>query len=222
VALSVVLGALALIAPAADAAVPAQPFVSGATFPFNGVWLDSTDGGHYWDASGDGLCRVDADATSPSGFTQNAATCDVQAKKPTQAVVGPQNADGTYFIYAADMSSKSGGPLRLTYDPTAGGGAGAIVAGSAQSLGGLNTVGFFADAGGNFKNSSVQLGPCDHTAGAATATQANCLALYIAFERSKKIERINNVDKAAALQSIETISKTTDPRKGVRFGLGMF
>src|SRR3954454_22303536 len=134
VALSVVLGALALVAPAANAAVPAQPFVSGATFPFNGVWLESQDGGHYWDASGDGLCRVDADATSPSGFTQNAATCDVQAKKPTQAVVGPKNADGTYFVYAADMSSKSGGPLRLTYEPTAGGGAGAVGPGRAQAL----------------------------------------------------------------------------------------
>jgi hypothetical protein len=227
VALSVVLGALALIAPAANAAVPAQPFVSGATFPFNGVWLESQDGGHYWDASGDGLCRVDADAASPSGFTQNAGTCDVQAKKPTQAVVGPKNADGTYYVYAADMSSKSGGPLRLTYDPNAdpdanGQGRGAIVAGSAQTLGGLNTVGFFADAGGNFKNSSVQLGPCDQTAGAKTAGQANCLALYLGFERSKKIERINNVDQPSAQQSIETISKTTDPRKGVRFGIGMF
>ena len=89
-------------------------------------------------------------------------------------------------------------------------------------LGGLNTVGFFADAGGNFKNSSVQLGPCDRTGGAKTAGQAHCLALYIAFERSKKIERINNVDQPAAQQSIETISKTTDPRKGVRFGIGMF
>jgi hypothetical protein len=218
VALSAVLGALALIAPAANAAVPAQPFVSGATFPFNGVWLPSADGGHYWDASGDGLCRVDKDATSPSGFTQNAATCDVQAKKPTQAVVGPKNADGTYFVYAADMSSKSGGPLRLTYDPS---GSGSIQANSAQTLGGLNTVGFFSDSGGNFKNSSVQLGPCDQTAGAATAG-TQCLALYLAFERSKKIERINNVDKPSAQQSIETISKTTDPRKGVRFGIGMF
>src|SRR5262245_7169968 len=221
----VALGVAGVTAPVAGAAtgdVPGQPFVSGATFPFNGVWLDSTDGGHYWDASGDGLCRVDADATSPSGFTQNAGTCDVQAKKPTQAVVGPKNADGTYFVYAADMSSKSGGPLRLTYDPTADGGKGLIVAASAQTLGGLNTVGFFSDAGGNFKNSSVQLGPCDRTAGAATATQPNCLALYLAFERSKKIERINNVDQAPAQQSIETISKTTDPRKGVRFGIGMF
>jgi hypothetical protein len=223
VALSVVLGALALVAPAgASAAVQAQTYASSVTFPFNGVWLDSTDGGHYWDASGNGLCRVDADAAAPSGSSENAATCDVQAKKPTQAVVGPQNADGTYYVYAADMSSKSGRPLRLTYDPTAGGGAGAIVAGSAQALGGLNTVGFFSDAGGNFKNSSVQLGPCDQTTGAATAGQQGCLALYIAFERSKKIERINNVDKASAQQSIERISKTTDPRKGVRFGIGMF
>jgi hypothetical protein len=221
-AILVALGAVAVLAPAAGAAVPGQPYVSGATFPFNGVWLESTDGGHYWDASGDGLCRVDADATSPSGFTQNAGTCDVQAKKPTQAVVGPKNADGTYYVYAADMSSKSGGPLRLTYDPAADSGRGLIVAGSAQSLGGLNTVGFFSDAGGNFKNSSVQLGPCDQTTGAKTAGQQGCLALYLGFERSKKIERINNVDQPAAQQSIETISTVTDKRKGVRFGIGMF
>ena len=219
-ALSVVLGALGLLAPAANAAVPAQPYVSGATFPFNGVWLDSPDGGHYWDASGDGLCRVDPDPASPTGFTQNAGTCDVQAKKPTQAVVGPKNADGTYFVYAADMSSKSGGPLRLTYDPTADSGAGRIVAGSAQALGGLNTVGFFSDSAGNFKNSSVQLGPCDRSA--HSTITGSCTALYLAFERSQKIERINNVDQPPAQQSIETISKVTDKRKGVRFGIGMF
>jgi hypothetical protein len=217
-----VLGALAFLAPGANAAVPGQPLASGVTFPFNGVWLDSTDGGHYWDASGNGLCRVDKDPASPSGFSETLITCDVEAKKPTQAVVGPQNADGTYFVYAADMSSQSGGPLRLLYDPTADGGKGRLLAGNAEPLGGLNTVGFFSDSSGNFKNSSVQLGPCDQTAGAVTATQPNCLALYLGFERSKKIERINNVDKARAQQSIETISQTTDKRKGVRYGIGMF
>jgi hypothetical protein len=203
------------------AAAPSAKFVSGVTFPFNGVWLESTDGGHYWDASGDGLCRIDPDATTPDGFSQNTGTCDVQAKKPTQAVVGPVNADGTYYVYAADMSSKSGGPLRLTYDPTADSGKGLIVANSATVLGGLNTVGFFADAGGNFKNSSVFLGPCDRSP-SSTIAAGPCTALYVGFERSKKIERINNVDQPIAAQSIETISKTTDPRKGVRFGIGVF
>src|SRR4029077_19677465 len=88
-------------------------------------------------------------------------------------------------------------------------------------LGGLNTVGFFADAGGNFKNSSVSLGPCDQTPGAQTAGTP-CTALYVGFERSQKIERINNVDQPIAAQSIETISKVTDKRKGVRFGIGIF
>ena len=37
----------------------------------------------------------------------------------------------------------------------------------------------------------------------------------------QRIERINNVDQPRAAQSIETISKTTDPRKGVRYGIGM-
>jgi hypothetical protein len=123
------------------------------------------------------------------------------------------NGDGTFFVYAADMSSKSGGPVRLTYDPTASAGAGAIVAGSGTTLGGLNTVGFFADAGGNFKNSSVSLGPCDQTVGAKTAG-TTCTALYVGFERSQKIERINNVDQPVAAQSIETVSKVTDKRTG--------
>ena len=111
--------------------------------------------------------------------------------------------------------------MRLTYDPTASAGAGAIVAGSGTTLGGLNTVGFFADAGGNFKNSSVSLGPCDQTVGAKTAG-TTCTALYLGFERSQKIERINNVDQPVAAQSIETVSKVTDKRKGVRFGIGIF
>ncbi len=207
--------------PGTALADPGAPFVSGVTFPFNGVWLDSVNGGHFWDSSGTGLCRIDPDAAAAGGFSENVGTCDVQAKKPTQAVVGPTNADGTYFVYAADMSSKSGGPVRITYDPAADNGEGRLVAASGTLLGGLNTVGFFSDAAGNFKNSAVALGPCDQTPGALTAG-TTCLALYLAFGRSKKIERINNVDKASAAQSIETISKTTDKRKGVRFGLGTF
>src|SRR6478609_5126865 len=144
---------------------PGASFVSPVTLPSNGVWLESTDGGHYWDASGSGLCRIDPTPAVPGGFTQNAGTCDVQAKKLTQAVVGPKNADGSYFVYTSDMSSKSGGPVRLTYDPTADSGKGRVVAGSGTPLGGLNTVGFFADQAGNFKNSSVALGPCDQTPG---------------------------------------------------------
>src|SRR6185436_16315076 len=133
----------------------------------------------------------------------------------------------TYFVYLADMSSKSGGPVRVVYNPNAdpaapgGPGRGAIVAGSGTLLGGLNTVGFFADSAGNFKNSSVALGPCNDSSSGAIA-DTGCKALYLGFERSKMIERINHVDQPVAQQSIETISKTTDPRKGVRFGIGMF
>ena len=50
----------------------------------------------------------------------------------------------------------------------------------------------------------------------------NCLALYLAFDRSPKIERINNVDGPIAAQSIETISTVNDTRKGCRFGMGTF
>src|SRR5690348_8537996 len=210
-------------------AAPGTMYVAGVTFPFNGVWLDSPDGGHYWDASGNGICRIDASATSATGFIENTGTCDVQAKKPTQVVVGPVNADGTSFLYSADMSSKSGGPLRLTYDPNADPdpnnnnlGRGAIVANSAQNLGGLNTVGFFADAAGNFKNSSVALGPCNASTVNPVPAGTPCLALYLGFERSKKIERINFVDQPAASQTIEDISKTADKRKGVRYGIASF
>src|SRR5579859_1864969 len=208
-------------------AAPGTMYVAGVTFPFNGVWLDSPDGGHYWDASGSGICRIDASATSPTGFIENVSTCDVQAKKPTQVVVGPLNAVGTpdagkYYLYSADMSSQSGGPLRLTYDPAANAGAGGIVLGSAQPLGGLNTVGFFSDAVGNFKNSSVALGPCNASTVNPVPAGTPCLALYLGFERSKKIERINFVDQPAASQTIEDISATADRRKGVRYGIATF
>src|SRR5438105_2785569 len=73
--------------PAAHAAT-GSPFVAGVTFPFNGVWLDSADGGHFWDASGNGLCRIDKDPVTGT-FSENVATCNVEAKKPTQAVVDP-------------------------------------------------------------------------------------------------------------------------------------
>lgn len=214
--LPVVLASLALVAstlaPAADAAA-GVPTVSGVLTPFNGAFLDSTDGGHYWDAGGNGLCRVDVTAT---GATENTATCDTQSKTPTQVAVGPRNADGDYFLYVSDMSSNGGGPLRLTYDPTADGGAGRIVAGSAVALGGLDTTGFFADATGTFRNSSIALGPCD-----ATITTP-CTAVYLGFEKSKKIERIDFADQPLAQQAIETISTTDDIRKGVRFGIGDF
>jgi hypothetical protein len=196
--------------------------VSAVTFPFNGVWLDSGDGGHYWNASASGLCRIDKDAASPTGFSENLGTCDVQSKKPTQAVVDPTvPKTAPYFVYEADMASNSGGPVRVTFDPNADGGKGLVVAGSSTGLGGLNTVGFFSDAAGNFKNSSVALGPCNHSASSPVAA-GPCTALYLAFERSKMIERINFVDQPVGSQTIETISKTADKRKGVRFGIGMF
>ena len=199
---------------------------AGVTFPFNGVWLDGTTAGHYWDASGGaGMCRIDASATGQTGFVENASTCDVQSKKPTQAVVGPRNADGTYYVYLADMSSKSGGPVRVTFDPTADNGNGLIVPGSGLLVGGLDTVGFFADANSNFKNSSVTLGPCNHSNTNPVVENTStgpCLALYLGFERSKKIERINWVDKPINQQSIEDISQTADRRKGVRFGIATF
>ncbi|HEX3592158.1 MAG TPA: hypothetical protein VHV74_21265, partial [Pseudonocardiaceae bacterium] len=204
---------MATLAWAASAA-PGTATVSGVTTPFNGVWLESADGGHYWSADGNGLCRIDVTA---NGSVENAATCDVQAKAPTQAVVGPQNANGTYFVYVADMSSASAGPVRLVYDPSADNGQGRIVANSAVIEGGLNTVGFFSDSNSNFRNSSVALGPC-----ASTITTTPCTALYLAFERSKKIERIDFADQPLAAQAIETISKTNDVRKGVRYGIADF
>jgi hypothetical protein len=203
---------IAAFAVAASAASGATT-VSSVTSPFNGAWLDSSDGGHYWDAGENGLCRVDA---TGSGFAENPASCDVRSGTPTQVAVGPRRTDGTYFLYVSDMSSRGGGPVRLVYDPNADGGAGAVVANSAVLVGGPNTAGFFADATGTFRNSSVALGPCD-----ATVT-GPCTALYLGFARSRKLERIDFVDQPVAVQSIETISRTTDVRKGVRFGIGDF
>src|SRR5690348_5603079 len=73
---TVVLPILAVFNAFVATAAPGTMYVAGATFPFNGVWLESPDksvdavnGGHYWDASGgNGLCRIDADPASPTGF----------------------------------------------------------------------------------------------------------------------------------------------------------
>jgi hypothetical protein len=194
-------------------AAPGTTTVSGVLTPLNGVWLDSADGGHYWDVNGNGICRVD---TTASGPVENLSTCDLQSTKPTQVAVGAQRSDGTYYIYVSDMSSKSIGPLRMVYDPNADGGLGDIVPNSANILGGLGTVGFFGDSTGSFRSSSVAVGPC-----AATITTP-CTALYVAFEKSKRIERINFADQPLADQSIETISLTNDIRKGVRYGIATF
>lgn len=203
------IGALAVAAFAA----PGGSFVSGVSTPFNGAWLDSADGGHYWDPSGNGLCRID---TTANGSVENQSTCDLQATAPTQVAVGPMRTDGTYFIYVADMSSTSSGPVRLTFDPTADSGKGRIVAGSRLVVGGQHTAGFFSDASGSFRSSSVAVGPC------AASITTPCTALYVAFERSKRVERIDFVDQPSQSQSIETISKTTDIRRGVRYGLADF
>src|ERR1700750_852667 len=104
-AIVLAVAAAAVLAPTALAG-PGQTYVSGVTFPFNGVWLDSADGGHYWGASGHGLCRIDPDPANPGGFIENAATCDVQAKKPTQAVVDPKTMSTTKnsFLYPTPLS----------------------------------------------------------------------------------------------------------------------
>ena len=108
------------------------------------------------------------------------------------------------------------------HDRHANSGAGGIVANSAVQVGGLNTVGFFSDATKSFLSSSVALGPCNASAVNPVPAGTPCLALYIAFERSKKIERVNFVDQPLASQSIEDISATADVRKGDRYGIASF
>ncbi|HEX3649933.1 MAG TPA: hypothetical protein VHV49_16015, partial [Pseudonocardiaceae bacterium] len=225
-----VVTASALLATAAAvvaSAAPGTTTVSGVLTPLNGVWLDARDGGHYWDVGGNGICRVDNTANGP---VERRATCDKQVKKANQAVVGPANADGTHYLYVADMSANSIGPMREVFDPTADNGKGAIVPNSADIIGGIDTEGFFTNGkqappgeppgggGGNgsYRSSSVALGPCS-----ATITTP-CTALYVGFEKSKKIDRVNFVDQPLQYQSIETISTTKDPRKGVRYGIADF
>jgi hypothetical protein len=214
---------LAVVASAA----PGSTTVSGVLTPLGGVWLDSADGGHYWDVNGNGICRLDNTAGGP---TERRTTCDKQVKKPTQAVVGPENADGTYYLYVADMSATSIGPMREVFDPAADNGRGAIVPNSATVIGGVDFLAFFTngqqappgeppgEAGGNgsLRSSSVALGPCS-----ATITTP-CLALYVGYDRTKKIDRINFVDQPLQDQSIETISVAKPRLKPVRFGIADF
>lgn len=176
-----------------------------------GTWRCRRGTVGWWDVGGNGICRVDRTA---KGSAEK--RCDHQSKKPTQVAVGQRRADGTYYLYVSDMSSRSIGPIRLVYDPTADTGKGGVVPNSANIVGGVHTAGFFADSARGFRSSSVALGPCD------AVITTPCTALYVGFEKSKKIERINFVDQSPVAQSIETISMTNDVRKGVRYGIADF
>src|SRR6202012_2465745 len=66
-------------------AAPGVTTVSAVTTPVNGAWLESADGGHYWDAGGNGLCRIDVSA---GGATENLPPRDGQGKGPNQGEGG--------------------------------------------------------------------------------------------------------------------------------------
>lgn len=194
------------------------PLISGVTVPAGGVWLKGTVEGHWWQPDNVlGLCRLDPSPGATSGFALNTATCDTTAATAGQAAAAPvANADGTTFVYVADEASKSGGPVRVTFDPTLDGGKGGIVPKSGILIGGASASGLFSDATKSFRNSSVAIGPC------FTSSPPGCYAVYAAFIKSKNIVRITNPNLDPSQQRSDLVSKTADRRKGVQFGIATF
>jgi len=194
------------------------PLIGGMTVPAGGVWLKGTAEGHWWQPDNVlGLCRIDPSPGTTSGFAINAATCDTTAVSAGQAAVAPvANADGTTFVYVADEAGASGGPVRLTFDPTLDSGKGGIVPKSGIAIGGASASGLFSDATKSFRNSSVAIGPC------FTGSPPGCYAVYAAFIKSKNIVRITNPNLDLSQQRSDLVSKTADRRKGVQFGIATF
>jgi hypothetical protein len=170
--------------------------VTQLTLP-NPVWLPGSLGGHIW-VGDNGLtfCRVDGPPDPTTGtLSVNASTCDTTAKAPAQAVLDPrQNADGTYFVYIADDSSKSLGVVRVTFDPKTE----TIVRGSGIVLG---------DGAAAGRTNSIALNPADGK-------------LYLAHDRNGTIMRIVNPNMDLWQQYTEYVGRTTDGR-GVRGGMGI-
>jgi hypothetical protein len=160
------------------------------------IWLPGNLGGHIW-VGDNGLtfCRVDGPPDPTTGaLSVNASTCDTTAKSPAQAVLDPhQNADGTYFVYIADDSSKSLGAVRVTYDPKTE----TIVKGSGMVLGDGATAG---------RTNSIALNPADGK-------------LYLAHDKGGTIWRIVNPNGDLWQQYAEIVGRTSDGR-GVRGGMG--
>jgi hypothetical protein len=104
-----IVGSTAVL-PAAAAPTPGTLVASGITSPAGLLWLDGSLGGHFWVADHvAGLCRVDG----PLG-SATLTHCDTTVK----AVGEPAYDPVSHSVYVPDLSAKSQGVWRLTFNPT--------------------------------------------------------------------------------------------------------
>jgi hypothetical protein len=180
----------------AQAAVVAGPttttLASNATVPRGGVVLKGANGTtHYWTADNLlGLCRIDPNATSPTGFSINHTTCVLfingKQIKAAQASYDPVR----NFIYVPDMSSASQGVVRLHYDPKLGGG-----------NGGISVLGRTTFGGSCFGKNLPW--------GSAFGPDGN---LYVSFKASPNIDRIVNPHLRPTCANVDVVGNASDNR----------
>jgi hypothetical protein len=137
-----------------------------------------------------GFCRLDADATSPTGFSVNRNSCVLfmngKQIKATQASHDPV----TNFVYVPDMSSASQGVVRVHYDPRLDGGNGGI------SILGRTTFG--ATCFGKELPWGSAFGPDGN--------------LYLSFKASANIDRIVNPNLKPTCANVEVVGNAGDNR----------
>jgi hypothetical protein len=144
---------------------------------------------HYWTPDHLlGLCRLDPDATSPTGFSINRNSCILFVNglqiKAAQVSYDPVHS----FVYVPDMSSKSQGVVRLHYDPKLDGGKGGMSVFGRTTFGG-NCF------GGNLPWGSA-LGPDGN--------------LYLSFKRSPNIDRVHNPQSSPQCANVEVVGNASD------------
>ena len=99
--------------------------------------MPSDDGGHLWAADhSQGLCRMDVVTQAPGLHAYNSAACDDGAVLGSggQTAYDDSVVPGTtnqHYLYVAQNDHLSPGVIRFTFDPSADGGAGGLVDGSA-------------------------------------------------------------------------------------------
>src|SRR4051794_29070501 len=193
---AVLAGAVAVTAALGGAsaaqATTTSPVASPLTSPNGGLVLAGRTSTHVWVSDHiNGVCRVDGSAINPSTCVISVAGSQL---KPGQLSFDP----ATSNIYVPDLSSKSIGVARLTFNPAGDGGAGSI------GLFDRNVVLPNCGLGGNLPQGSA-MGPDG--------------ALYIAQRKSNTILKVRNPATTTACSDKVTIGQST-PGSRLTFSLG--
>jgi hypothetical protein len=183
-------GAVASGYPLPAYALTTATLATNATAPRGGVVLVGSNGSaHYW--SPDhllGLCRLDPDATSATGFSLNRNTCVLFVNGKQLKVTQVAHDPATNFVYTPDMSSRGQGVVRLHYDPTLDGGNGGM------SIFGRHTFG--AACFGKQTPWGAAMGPDGN--------------LYVSFKASPNIDRVVDPHLSPQCANVEVVGNASD------------